>query len=143
MLAVAVSFLIHTAPQGTPPQAQLAGVARSVMFHLLVLPPSAQLVEARIEPESDGSLGARLRYSIEGMPLEVDERLPSGTQAPPAAGRSDLFTLDGYPAVYRTAQSGYSESDSVIWYRPDVTVVVEGMDRANPPMLIDLTLELR
>jgi hypothetical protein len=143
MFALAVSFLIHTAPQGTPPQAQLAGVARSVTFRLLVLPPSAQLVEARIVAQSDGSLGAHLQYSIEGMPLVVDERLPAGTQAPPAAGRADLFTLDGYPAVYRTAQNGYSESGSVTWYRPDVTVVVSGPERANAPMLIDLTLELR
>jgi len=143
MFALAASFLIHTAPQAPPPpQAQVAQIARAVPFHLVALPLSAELLGARLEPELDGSLGAHLEYSIEGKRVDIDERLPAAGETPPQNARQ-LFSLDGYPAVFRPAQSGYNGSDALTWYRPDIIIAVWSPDRADAPLLIDLALDLR
>jgi len=134
--ALIAAALIHTS--GPSPAAQLAAAQRAVVFHVLLLPSSTQLIRA--DASKDGS-EVRLEYSIEGSLIRVDERVAGNRQASPDP-EAELFNLDGYPALY-TERAGYRAVSDLTWYRPDVIVMLSSRDIVSEPLLVDVALELR
>lgn len=134
--ALIAAAFIHTSVPS--PAAQLAAAQRAAAFHILLLPPSTQLLHA--DASKDGA-EVRLEYSIEGSLIRVDERIAGGTQSSPDP-QAELFNLDGYPALY-TERTGYRAISDLTWYRTDVVVTLSSHDIVSAPMLVDVALELR
>ena len=134
--ALIATALIHTS--GPSPAAQLAAAQRAAAFHVLLLPPSTQLLHA--DASKDGTQ-VRLDYSIEGSLIRIDERVVGGQQSSPDQ-QAELFNLDGYPALY-TERAGYRAISDLTWYRPDVIVTLSSRDIVSEPLLVDVALELR
>jgi hypothetical protein len=125
------------------PAAQLADVERAAPFHVLVLTSSAQLMRAECVHDAAGASDVRLEYSSAETVIDVEERLPVPSDRPNATDlQAQLFDLDGYPASYRESGDAYRPSSSLIWFRPDLTVIVTSRDVYDAPMLVDIALEL-
>jgi hypothetical protein len=144
ILAMTLAAALALRPSAGPPQSMLAQVQRALPFRPIVLPTSAQLDAAEVVTEPDGVTGCRFTYNVEGVLIHVEERQPlTGGSSPPTDQSHQIFSLEGYPAEYSTAQHGYTRISTLTWYRQDLTVRVWAADGASPPLLVDVTLELR
>jgi hypothetical protein len=144
MIAIVLAAALVSRAPALSPEAALSQVERALPFPVLELPSGAQLEGAALVTEPDGAPGCRLDYAVEGLRVHVEEREPASPAPSPPAGESQqIFSLDGYPAMYSTSRTGYTDISALTWYRQDLTVRVWAADGASPPLLVNVALELR